>query len=360
MVAQMMRGAAVLATLLLVGCSPQSAPASSASGSKPMTIAELAVYTGPDRQQILEAGAKKEGKVSHYWTLAGDIIQKLPAAFQARYPFLSVEVYRADTGEVVSRVTSEAEANKNSVDVIGASETGQMPFRDAKLTLPYTTPAAASFAPESYQAAEGGKYQWIIDAQTCFGFAYNTTLLPESAVPKTYADLLNPALRSKMAVASTSTGVTFIGNLATHQGADFLKRFAQQEVQIQAISGRAMLDLVINGEIPSSPTIYESHSRQAIEKNAPVKWVPLEPVTCSNDGVALAANAPHPYAALLYIDFLLSPEAQKIVDELYYNSPSRATTYKRWSAESGFTTTAEYDKAYTEWGKTLRTAFITR
>jgi iron(III) transport system substrate-binding protein len=378
----MIGGAIASAVLLLVACSPAAAPASqstpgssgaaskpaaagtsqqaSASTMKPKTVAELAAYTGPDRQQILEEGAKQEGKVSHYWTLAGEVIQQLPAAFQKKYPNINVEVYRGDTGEVVSRVTSEAQANKSSMDVAGLGEAGLLAIRDAKITIPYFTPAAKDFEPASYKAADAGKYQWVIDAQTCFAFAYNTTLLPENAVPKTYKDLLNPALKAKMALASSSTGSNLIGNLVTHQGTDFVQQFAQQELQVQAISGRAMLDLIINGEIPASPTIYESHTRQSIQKNAPVKWVPLEPVTCSNDGAALAANAPHPHAALLYIDFLLSPEAQKIVEDLYYNSPAKPTTYVRWAPETGFSNAAEFDKTYTEWRKLMQTLFISR
>ncbi|HEY3165925.1 MAG TPA: ABC transporter substrate-binding protein, partial [Candidatus Binatia bacterium] len=58
----------------------------SAQPRKPATIAELVTYRGPDREQLLYAGAKGEGKVVWYTSLAGDSYKELVKAFETKYP----------------------------------------------------------------------------------------------------------------------------------------------------------------------------------------------------------------------------------------------------------------------------------
>ena len=67
----------------------------SAQSRKPSSIAELAVYRGPDREQILYAGAKAEGKIIWYTSLAGDSYKEMVKAFETRYSGVKVESYRA-------------------------------------------------------------------------------------------------------------------------------------------------------------------------------------------------------------------------------------------------------------------------
>src|SRR5258705_11853026 len=71
--------------------------ASSAPGQtkKPTSLAELAAYTGADREQLLLAGAKSEGKVVWYTSLAGGCYQAVCKGFETKYPAGQVEVYRA-------------------------------------------------------------------------------------------------------------------------------------------------------------------------------------------------------------------------------------------------------------------------
>ena len=75
----------------------------SAQSRKPSSIAELAVYRGPDREQILYAGAKAEGKIIWYTSLAGDSYKEMVKAFETRYSGVKVESYRAAGAELVAR-----------------------------------------------------------------------------------------------------------------------------------------------------------------------------------------------------------------------------------------------------------------
>ena len=71
---------------------------------KPTSVAELAVYRGPDRESILYAGAKTEGKVSWYTSLAGASYKELAKAFSAKYPGIEVEPFRAPGADLVVRL----------------------------------------------------------------------------------------------------------------------------------------------------------------------------------------------------------------------------------------------------------------
>src|SRR4051794_18498163 len=70
------------------GAASGSVPAAPAAGGKPTTVAELAGYQGADRQQVLEEGARREGKLTWYTSLTGPIIDRLLAGYQQKYPYV--------------------------------------------------------------------------------------------------------------------------------------------------------------------------------------------------------------------------------------------------------------------------------
>ena len=91
----------------LIGSSPLSL---SAQAKKPSTLSELVTYTGADREQILVGGAKAEGKVVWYTSLAGSSYRELAQGFEKKYPGIKVDVYRAASNELMAKITAEANA----------------------------------------------------------------------------------------------------------------------------------------------------------------------------------------------------------------------------------------------------------
>src|SRR5262245_23864606 len=87
-----------------------------AQGAKPTALAELAVYSGPDREQLLVAGAKKEGKVVWYTAIAGGSYKELARAFEAKYG-VQVESYRGASRDLIAKVLAESQAKKYLMDV---------------------------------------------------------------------------------------------------------------------------------------------------------------------------------------------------------------------------------------------------
>jgi iron(III) transport system substrate-binding protein len=324
-----------------------------AQGKAAGSIAELAAYKGTDREQRLLAGARAEGKVTWYTSLAGSSYKELAKGFEAKYPGVQIEPYRGTSGDLMTKIVAEAEAKKYLADAIETTLPVLRYMRENKMLTAYTSPALSRFPPKAKEDAGRGLFFWAIDRETYMGVGYNTSIIPPSAVPKNYGDLLQPALKGKIGFATSDTGTRTVGSMLKHKGEEFLRKLKAQNISLYSVSGRALADMVISGEVGLSPTIFRDHALESKAKGAPIDWVPMEVVPTNAGGVGLTAQAPHPHAAALLVDFLFSAEAQKILADLEYGSPFRPVSFKLWYPESGMST-AQYDKESARWEKLLR------
>jgi iron(III) transport system substrate-binding protein len=324
-----------------------------AQTGKPMSVAELAAYNKPDREKILYEGAKKEGKLMWYTSLTGGPNTEAPKVFEAKYPGVAMEVYRGDSDALISRITQEAQAKRYIVDTIETTFPILKVLLDLKLLTPYFSPHVAQYPDDVKEKASKDLVYWATDRETYIGLAYNTNSVQGNAVPKNYEDLLKPDLKGKIGFATTDTGSRVIAAMLKSKGAEFVQKLKTQQISLHSVSGRAILDMVISGELGVSPTVFLSHSRVSISKGAPIKWLPMELVPTNAGGVAIPANAPHPHAALLFGDFLLSPEGQKFLAKFGLDSAVNKPDFKRFYAEAGMTAT-QYEKENEKWEKLLR------
>jgi iron(III) transport system substrate-binding protein len=100
--------------LILLVCVGESA----AQTRKPATVSEIVTYGGPDREQLLYGGAKSEGMVTWYTSLAGDSYKAMARAFENKYPGVRVEMYRAGGSELVVRMAEEVKARRAIFDAL--------------------------------------------------------------------------------------------------------------------------------------------------------------------------------------------------------------------------------------------------
>lgn len=339
-----------------------AAPAGSTAGSggQAKTPEQLAAYQGADRQQLLEAGAKKEGTLTWYTTLAGPIVDSLANGFKAKYPFLNVEIFRADERAILTRATQEAQAGKPVFDAIEITPTASLLLAQSKLLAPFNSPTGGKLPDDLKTAGPNGLLMSASDRVSYIGFGYNTKLIPANAVPKTQADLMSPALSGKLALAGTSTGYRWLGSILHAMGDDkgkkWLSDFAsKQKPQVQQVSGKAVLDLVAKGEIPASPSIFLDHVEDAKASGLPAEWVPLEPVVANGGQVSFDAKAPHPNAGLLYVDYLLG-EGQDVLLKNNYFPATRKVSFNVWVPEQG-KTAEQAEKQDKDWSDLFKTYF---
>jgi len=169
-----------------------------------MTIAELVTYNGKDRDQVLYAGAKNEGKVTWYTSLAGDSYKGMVKAFESKYSGVKVDAYRVSGSDMTTRMYEESKAKKYIADAVETTEGNLMFMRDAFLLRPYHSPHFASYPEDAKEKGERGLYFWGIARESYIGFAYNKKLLSKNAVPKNYEGLLHAELKGRMGVSVRS------------------------------------------------------------------------------------------------------------------------------------------------------------
>src|SRR5688500_8222910 len=175
--------AAILLSVILLG----DAWAQTAA---PKAAADLAKYTGADRERVLYEGGKKEGKFVWYTSLS--TYKEMAKSFESKYPGVTVEFYRAPATNLATRIVSEAQARRYNVDAIETTPGAVMLLRDNKLLLPFTSPHLADYPEGSKEKAPGGLYFTAVDRESYVGLGYNKSVIREADVPKRFDDLLKP------------------------------------------------------------------------------------------------------------------------------------------------------------------------
>ena len=337
----MMRLGGILISLLLL------LPASAAPQGR--TISELATYNGKDREALLYAGAKSEGKVVWYTSLAGESYKAIARGFEAKYPGVRLDAYRAGGTELIPRMMEEAKARRPVVDAVETTEDSLLFAKTDFLIRPYYSPHLAKYPDQAKQKAERGLTFWTTIRESYLGFGYNKSQIPANAVPKNFAGLLHPALKKKIGITLTESSAKMIGAMIRIHGEAFVKKLKAQDIRAYTVSSAALVDLIASGEIGASLHIFRNHAAVSAERGSSVGWVPMDLVPTNTGGVALATQPPHPSAAMLLVDYLLT-DAVQILDKYHYGHPNKNYDFQRWYQDQG-RTVEQLEKDAAKWEK---------
>ena len=270
---------------------------------------EIYLYQGADRAQRLIAQAKKEGSLSLYSTMTLEDANPLIAAFEKKYG-VKVTMWRAVNQKLVQRAVAEARAGKHAVDVFEGSGHGMEILYRETLLEKFFSPAFSDIPPEAFP--RHGYY--APDNFLFFVMGYNTKLVKPEEVPNTYEDLLQPKWSGNLGIEASD--IIWLAAVAKAMGEEkglaYFQKLAAMKPQIR--SGHTLLaELVASGEIPIGLTLYNQAVDKLKGKGAPIDWKPLPPAFGRADGIGVAKRASHPHAALLFVDFVLSEEGQRII-----------------------------------------------
>lgn len=280
---------------------------------------DVYLYQGADRTQRLIAGAKNEGALNVYCVMGQEQMSVLAQAFEKKYG-VKVNVWRSSSENVLKRAITEAQAKRFDVDLLEVGAPELEALHREKLLQQVKSPYFADLIPEVIPAHR----EWVGNRINIFVHAYNTNKVQKSELPKTYRDLLDPKWRGRLSVEAANLDwfATLMHELGEEKGMQLFRDIvAANDVSVRK-GHPAMVNLVASGEIPLALATYGYFVEAQKEKGAPIDWFITPPAIVRVTGVGIAKQAPHPHAALLFYDFMLT-DAQPLLAKFHITPASK-------------------------------------
>ncbi len=284
-------------------------------------VSDIASYEGADRAQRLAEGARREGGVLDVYTsLTLEDMAALNGAFEAKHR-IRVRLWRAASDKVLQRVVTEARAGRHEVDIVETNAPPLESLHREGLLQAVRSPTHAGLI----AAALPAHREWAGSRLNVFVQAYNTPAVKREDLPKTYADLLDRKWKGRLGIEASDEDwfAVVLSQLGEEAGVKlFRKVVADNGVSVR--KGHTLLtNLVASGEVPLALTVYNFTAEQVKRRGAPLDWFVIAPAVARANGLAITKHARHPHAALLYYDFMLGDEAQRMLVERGFMPASR-------------------------------------
>jgi iron(III) transport system substrate-binding protein len=282
------------------------------------------------RDQII-AEAMKEGKLRVAAEIEAPTIKATTEAFKKKFPFIDLYVEETtgtdamqrrflalksgmakewDIISVSTELYKEIVAHLWKVDLFGLASRGVLAI-PPQMIDPNNRTVMSLFS----------RFQVT---------AYNKDLLPASQVPKTWEDFLKPEFKGKKFAADVrpSEIAYLVPAWGLERTLDFARKLAAQQ-PIWVRGGSRTLTTIIAGEIPLfiGPNFHTVKRAQSKDRAGRLQYVILEPVPLRLAGqIGIQAGVQHPHAALLWLEWMASAEAQRLIDE---HEPLASSVYVR-------------------------------
>jgi iron(III) transport system substrate-binding protein len=285
------------------------------STSWAQAVAPIALYEGADRQEKLVEGAKKEGSLTLYATTPIEYLRVIMAGFEKKYG-VKVNLWRSNSETVLQRILTEAHSGTSSFDVTESIATPMEALHREGILQAVKAPIQRDLRPWALPAHK----EWAATQLYLFVQAYNTKQIKKEDLPKTYTDLLDPKWKGKLSMEANDDEwfSEVIREMGDQKGLKFWRDLvAANGVNVR--TGHSLLNnLVGAGEVPLALTVYNSDPVTLKKKGAPIDWFVIEPAIAISNGVGVSRKAPHPYAAVLFYEYMLSEEAQQVLASIGY------------------------------------------
>lgn len=265
----------------------------------------------------LVAAAKKEGTVVFYGGTDENTLQEVAEAFQKRYG-IRVVFQRLASGPQRERIEQEFAAGKTQFDisqlsdeawVAEAAKRGMWSKLDIK-RLPNLAKVPANLQRDYY--AVGG----LVALTTI----YNSKRVAAADVPKTSDDLLNPKWRGRFAIVSPNTGLSirtgyyvWLQKYGQAGFEKFMRDLWAQKPRVVA-SGASAVQQVAAGEIDFVVLASAAFAAEPRAQGAPVALAYPEPTAVTIRTFQVAGKPVNPNAAMLFLNWLMSPEGLQLMD----------------------------------------------
>jgi ABC-type Fe3+ transport system substrate-binding protein len=250
--------------------------------------------------------------------IADQALRPLIDGFQKKYPFMKPQYVRDDPPQQLQKMLAEARAGRMVADVLESTSL-EVPVRAANINQPFWSPEIEAYAPERRDPQNF----WAPTRFSYLGACYNTNLVKPADLPKSFDDYLDPKWKGKIVWSGTVIGaMLFITGVRNFMGEDkarvYLEKLAKNDIVTIPSANRVTVDRVMAGEYALCLDAFLHHPIISARKGAPVAPLPLEPVLTVVSSVMLPKAPPHPYSAMLFIDYLLSKDGQQRLRDAEY------------------------------------------
>jgi iron(III) transport system substrate-binding protein len=286
-----------------------------------LTLTLLLSLAGCGKEET-PSGDKSTDKLVVYSPNSEGLIKATIPLFEQKYG-VKVELIQAGTGELVKRLDSE-KADPYADVMFGGSHSQFV--SNAGLFEPYVSPNDKNVV-EAYQNKTGFTTSYVLDGSVLI---VNKNLKGNMKI-QSYEDLLNPALKGRIASAdpgSSSSAFAQLTNMLLAKGGyenqaawDYVKNL-YTNVDGKITSGSSgVYKSVADGEMVVGLT-YEDPSAALVKNGAPVEVVyPSEGAVFLPATSAIVKGAKNMKNAKLFIDFIISEEVQNIYGTTLTNRP---------------------------------------
>ncbi|MCF8571908.1 substrate-binding domain-containing protein [Gordonia sp. HY002] len=261
------------------------------------------------------AGAESEGSVMLYSSQKPANLEALEAAFEAKYPKIDMEFVRGTDPDINPKVETENKTGKGIADVHMQTDTAWM--NAAAESGTYSTDLvgpsfrAADFAPDKSLIND----RFAITSAAVFALGWNTNAVPEGLATAT--DVINPAHKGKIGIMNPTGIASYVDMyryFAETYGEDYWNKIAALQPRVYP-SALGVAQALTSGEIVAAPSVQPLVTE--MDSGAPVDWKLAEKPWGTPWYTHALSVAPHPNAAQLLADFMVTREGQTALNSGY-------------------------------------------
>ena len=255
--------------------------------------------------------ASKEGEVQWYTTMALPSATAVKAAFETRFPGITVEVVRKQNTVLQQLMLTERAAGKLRMDVHDGSVINSDYLVQRGFFKPYDVPNMR-LLPEKFKKGMGlgAAFRGIV-----YVAAFNTKLVPGNKAPRSYPELARSGMQFMLDPRNADLWVAWEQIWGKEKTERFLKELlAAKPIPVEGDMLKGQL--LASGEAPLA-ILYRKTAGILMMKGAPLSYRnDFSPLILSPQALSIGREAPHPNAALVFVDFLLSRDGQKILSDI--------------------------------------------
>lgn len=282
--------------------------------STPWLAAVAAIFVSAGAAQAANidmAAAKKEGTVTWYTSTPIKTAQKIADAFE-KQTGIHVELFRSGGSAILRRFMQEHTSGLNAADVLTTSD----PANSNKLAA---QGVFVPFKPDNFDKVPAGSKDpngdWVAQRLNMMVIYVRTDQIPEADYPKTWTDATEPKYKGKLAMTDpsfTSLQLMVVSTLSRKLGWDYYKKLKANDIMIVQ-GNQQVLDTIKRGERPIALGALDSYAAAARKQGHKIHSIyPADGTFIIPSPTAVIKGSPHPNAAKVFANFMLSDTAQKL------------------------------------------------